>query len=300
MIEIDILKKHSLSSVWKYEDADFTPWLTKNINVLSKVLNLPLLNAKSEQHTENFYVDIVASTGLGEDNVVIENQYNASDHDHLGKLITYAAFFKAKYAIWIAEKMRPEHILAINELNKSESTGFFAIEASVMKIGDSKPALNLDVLASPQIAAFQYQGTKKVLYDFWSLFLSECASQTNLKIKRKPSVDSWMDFSSGKSDVYFNVFTNKNRMRVSLVFNNKSKEINEKNYEKFLLAKNDIEKQLGELTWESSPNEKRTVFITKEFTDGGYGSPTEIWQAIISKVVTYYEKFVTTLKPMIK
>lgn len=40
-----------------------------------------------------------------------------TDHDHLGKLITYASDQSADFVIWVVRKARPEHCSAIERLN---------------------------------------------------------------------------------------------------------------------------------------------------------------------------------------
>ena len=140
-----------LREVWKHEALDFTKWLEENIDVLNDVLGLSLDNAESEQSAGSFSVDIVA-----EENgriVVIENQLEKSDHDHLGKLITYLTMLDASIAIWIVSEPRPEHVKSIAWLNESSSASFYLLKVEAIKIGDSPPAPLLTLITGPSEGA---------------------------------------------------------------------------------------------------------------------------------------------------
>jgi RecB family endonuclease NucS len=102
-----------LREVWKHEALDFTTWLRENIDVLNEALNLSLSNAEREQVAGDFSVDLVAENESG-DPVVLENQLEKSNHDHLGKLLTYLVAIGAKTAIWIVSEPRPEHVSTIS------------------------------------------------------------------------------------------------------------------------------------------------------------------------------------------
>jgi hypothetical protein len=71
-----------LREVWKHEALDFTTWLVENIDVLSDALDLPLQEGQREQAAGDFSVDLVAEADGGR-TVVIENQLEKSNHDHL-------------------------------------------------------------------------------------------------------------------------------------------------------------------------------------------------------------------------
>jgi len=80
---IDRIKRLPLRSIRKHEAHDFTVWLTENIDILHEVIGEEFSNAEREQSTGNFNVDIKAEDAAG-NSVVIENQLEKSDHDHLG------------------------------------------------------------------------------------------------------------------------------------------------------------------------------------------------------------------------
>ncbi|HEY2882721.1 MAG TPA: DUF4268 domain-containing protein, partial [Pirellulales bacterium] len=107
-----------LRDLWRNEEYDFSLWLYENIQVLGDVLGMQLHDPQREVVAGSFTVDLVADADeIGR--VVIENQLESSDHDHLGKLITYLTNLEAKVAVWITPRARPEHVRAITWLNET-------------------------------------------------------------------------------------------------------------------------------------------------------------------------------------
>ena len=105
-----------LREVWPHEAHDFTPWLEKNIGVLSDTVGIDISIEETESSVGDFNVDIFATDADTGRRVIIENQLEETDHDHLGKLITYASGKAADLVIWIVRKARPEHTAAIEWL----------------------------------------------------------------------------------------------------------------------------------------------------------------------------------------
>src|SRR5690348_11386595 len=89
------LERVDLRQVWKHEAYDFTRWLEENIDVLNEATGLSMVNVEREKSAGSFSIDLVAETETG-DKVIIENQIGKSDHDHLGKIITYLTAMEAK------------------------------------------------------------------------------------------------------------------------------------------------------------------------------------------------------------
>ena len=113
---IEKLQRVPLREVWKHEAYDFTQWLQENLDILNDTLDLELTSAEREQAAGSFSIDLVAENNDGQ-TVIIENQLEKSNHDHLGKLITYLTAREASGAIWIVSEPRQEHINAISWLN---------------------------------------------------------------------------------------------------------------------------------------------------------------------------------------
>src|SRR5881394_785774 len=111
------IERVPLREVWRHEAHNLTTWLEDNIDVLNDALDIELTNVEREQAAGSFSVDLVAEDASG-GTVVIENKLERSNHDHLGKLITYVSFTDARAAIWIVSDPRPEHVRAISWLNE--------------------------------------------------------------------------------------------------------------------------------------------------------------------------------------
>src|SRR4051794_23918514 len=116
MSAIGKIERVPLREVWRHEARDLTTWLVENVDVLNDALGLGLVSAERERAAGAFSVDLVAQDADGR-TVVIENQLERSDHDHLGKLVTYTAMTDANVAVWIVSEPRPEHVRAVSWLN---------------------------------------------------------------------------------------------------------------------------------------------------------------------------------------
>ena len=148
---------------FKNEEYDFTPWLKNNLHYIGEKLQLSFTDETDiEVPVGKYSCDVLAHTSNGK-TVVIENQFGHADHDHLGKILTYAAGLEADIIIWIAEDFFPEHVTALNWLNSisTENTpSFFAIKIGLIQIGDSKPALDIETIVIPDQWARQVKSAR--------------------------------------------------------------------------------------------------------------------------------------------
>ena len=137
-----------LSDMWEHEEYDFTPWLGDNIDVINDTIGLDITILEREQTAGDFRIDLVAEDDSG-NTIIIENQLKKSDHDHLGKLITYLSVIGAKAAIWIVPDPRPGHIRAVQWLNESSGADFYLLKLEAIRIEDSDPAPLLTLIVGP-------------------------------------------------------------------------------------------------------------------------------------------------------
>ena len=154
MINVTSLTPVDLKEVWPHEASDFTPWLAANLDALGRVLGLDLELQETEAKVGPFKVDILAKTVDSDRNVVIENQLEDTNHDHLGKVLTYAAGYNADVMVWVVKGFRDEHRQAIDWLNQrtDENTHFFGVVVRAVKIGQSEPAYVFELAAQPNNA----------------------------------------------------------------------------------------------------------------------------------------------------
>ncbi len=213
MVEVASLVEVPLREVWRDEARDFTPWLAAHPEHLSERLQMDLELEGGEVAVGPFSADVVLRDANTGHRVVVENLLETTDHDHLGKLITYAAGLEAHWAVLIAKTFRPEHRSALIWLNSisGEGSGFFGIEVHTVRIGDSPAAVRLDVVVEPDDFARRVRaGTKtmtdwqQMYTDWWAEFLPVFReAYPDWTSARAPSKDNWMNFPSGRSGIRY-------------------------------------------------------------------------------------------------
>ena len=165
------LKKIPLRKIWSREANDFTPCLASNLGdalgLELELTDLELELTDKEASVGEFSLDLLAkdleSLRNVIINVIIENQITQTDHDRLGKLLTYAAGFDVSTVIWVSEEIRDEHRQALERLNQNtDEIQFFAVMVKVLKIDGSKPAVIFKPVVFPKET---YKSYFRVLID---------------------------------------------------------------------------------------------------------------------------------------
>jgi hypothetical protein len=272
------IKKIDLREQWKHEASDFSNWLAKdeNLQLLSDEIGIDISLVETEARVGNFVVDIRAEEETTGRKIVIENQLETTNHDHLGKIITYASGIDAEIIIWIVRDVRDEHKRAVDWLNEhtDEKINIFAIKMELWQIADSPYAPNFKIVSQPNdwakaikkaAMSSTLSDTKLMQLEFWTQF-NEYAenNQTALRL-RKAQPQHWYDISIGSSKAYLSLIidTKNNQIRCEFYIPN-SEEI----YQGLFLQKDAISSKLEyDLEWMELPGKKasriRTVFDTE-------------------------------------
>lgn len=307
--KIGKIERVPLREVWKKEARDFTPWLENNIDILNEVLDITLSNPEREKEAGKFTVDLVAEDKEGNP-VVIENQLAKSDHEHLGKLMTYLTSLEAKSAIWIVSNPRPEHISAIAKLNESDLGSFYLLKIEAIRIDDSKPAPLITLIVGPSEEGREAGKTKKQFSErhiirkrFWTHLLEYEKTKTKLHANISPSPWNWIGTSAGLlSGLELSYEVRRYSLDVELYID-KGKDKDEENlafFERLEKAKEKIETAFGgKLEWQRLES-RRGCRIKKEITIGGYRDDETKWPKIHEAAVDAMVRLEKALRPYIK
>jgi hypothetical protein len=276
--------------------------------VLSDVLDLNLSNAEREKTAGAFSVDLVAEDANGNP-VVIENQLEKSDHDHLGKLLTYVSSIGAKIGIWIVAQPRPEHVTAISWLNESNAAAFYLLKLQAIQIGDSDPAPLLTLIVGPSEEGLEVGKKKKELSErhhlrrkFWTEFLDYAKTRTKLHTAISATDHNWLGTGAGISGLAYNYVLTKHGSTIELYIDQgKGAEANNKQiFDQFHASKSEIEEVFGgPLDWQSLEG-KRACRICRKLTTGGYRSDESDWQELHKEMVTTMINLAKSLAPFVK
>ena len=151
MPDFGVLKTINLRMQWEHEDKDFTPWLSKNLHLLNKALDMNLEKVDDHVKVGRYECDLLCRNRKDHSDVVIENQLAEFDHDHLGKALVYTAGLDARTVIWIAEHFTNEHRKTLNWLNENthDDFQFFGVQLEVVQVENSPCAPKFNVIVTP-------------------------------------------------------------------------------------------------------------------------------------------------------
>ena len=261
-----------LRTVWPHEALDFTPWLAQdeNMALLSDAIEIDMTVDEIESCVGDFNVDIFASETGTDRTIIIENQLEDTDHDHLGKLITYASGKSADMIVWLVKRAREEHRAAVEWLNNhtDENIGFFLCEIKLFRIGSSDPAVKFEVVERPndwtkevKKATSPDEG-QQLRYDYWAAFQDYAFQDTRFShnfSRRKPSKDYWMSFTIGSSQCHIEASQVHKRSEVSVeLYIDQDKDL----FHSLYAMRETIEAEAGlSFDWRELPNRKASRIV---------------------------------------
>jgi uncharacterized protein DUF4268 len=301
------LERVPLREVWKHEAQDFTQWLQQNIDVLNNALDLSLVNVDREQATGSFSIDLVAEDEGG-GTVIIENQLEKSNHDHLGKLITYLTGMGAKAAIWIVSDPRPEHVAAITWLNEAGSASFYMVKVEAVRIGSSPAAALFTLIVGPSDEAEEVGQTKKEIAErygirkrWWTQLIERSAKVSKLHAHITPGEYSWVGTSSGVRGLNLNYVITQDECGAELYIDRGKgcEEENKSIFDQLYGHRAEVEQAFGgPLSWERLEG-KRACRI-KFSQEGGYRSPEDQWPKMQDDIIAAMNRLEQALRPLLK
>lgn len=308
-MKISRLQEVDIRKLWAHEQYDFSAWLAKeeNIELLNEKIGLTLVDINTEAYVGSYRCDIVAvdeTTGI---RVIIENQLENSNHDHLGKIITYASGLDAKVIVWIVKEARDEHRSAIEWLNNNtvQDINFFLIELHAYQIGNSDYAPMFQIVEQPNDFIKEQKGKKSTdtmnksqseRLEFWTLFNDHVVERNKPFAIHKASSISWYNIAVGTSQAYISVsLVNKDSYIGVELYIASNKEL----FDKLYAEHEKIEKELGfEVEWQRLDNAKASRILYKidglNFDD--HSNYDALIEEAIDKVLIMRDVFKNRLK----
>lgn len=302
MTEVD------LRNLWKHEANDFTPWLAKpeNLEALGNEIGLTLTNPQTEHNVGRFSCDIVCKDEFTQKTVIIENQLESTDHDHLGKIITYASGLNASCIVWIVREALPEHASAIEWLNShtDENVSFFLIEIKAWKIGDSDPAPQFTMIEKPndfsknmkKTVSGEMNDSQKSRLEFWENFNKVLKARREFNV-RKATTDHWYNFAIGSSlcQLQADLVNREGYIRVGLWIHN-----DKKFYDQLFDDRQTIEDKLAEMKLEWFKEEKIKASGITMRIDGLDFDENGNYDDLANKIIDIAVRFKSVFQPIVK
>lgn len=218
-------KQISPRKMWPNEQFDFTPWLVEHIEELSETIGLDLEVIGREVSVGPYSADILAKDNDSNNYVVIENQLEKTNHDHLGKSITYASALNAKTIVWIATDFTEEHKKAFDWLNDNtnEDLAFWAIQLELWQVGEDTASMRFNIVCRPNsdIKTIKNKSnaeseTTKTQLAYWTKFRDKLLATKKFSSARTPRPQYWFDVTLGRSGVVLSNTCNAQKSIVGL------------------------------------------------------------------------------------
>lgn len=291
MKEIGQIVSVPIRDVWENGETEFTKWLAMHPDCLEDAIGISISELWAEHTIGGIRVDLVGKDDA-EHTIIVENQFGESNHDHLGKLITYIAVKNADIAVWIVEHARAEHVKAIGLLNQLVEKRFYLVSMEAVKIGDSMPALKLSLNIGPDIV----EASPSPYYQFWTGLIKKLKERKIILHSEVPPNDRhWIEASAGVIGIKLCYIIRNSDARVQLHISRYPTEIeNEKIYKQFQDHRDEIDAAFGQpLEWQELEG-RRAFRIESNIEIGGLQNSDkwdEIQNEMIGKMMRFEKAF---------
>ncbi len=304
-MKIGTLKEVDIRDLWKHEQYDFSNWLAKEENTayLNDILGLTLVDMNKEAYVGSYRCDLIAVDETDGTKVIIENQLEASNHDHLGKIITYASGLDAQVIVWIVKQAREEHRSAVEWLNNNTNkhVNFFLIELHAYKIGDSDPAPKFEIVEQPNdfikrskntsLGSNEMNKSQVERLTFWNMFNDEIVAHGKPFNIRKATTDHWYDVAIGNSNCHLSITLVNSESFIGLelyIDNNKNL------FDALYNYKDDIESDTDMIfDWQRLDDKKasRILYKMSELNFDNHSNYHDLMEEIITRILAMKKVF---------
>ena len=304
------LEQVPLRKIWPHEAADFTPWLAEeeNLALLGQALGLELEVEEVERAVGPYSADIVARDATGA-LVVIENQLEKTNHDHLGKCLTYASVLDASTVIWIASSFTDEHKKALDWLNDKTGVGvgFYAVRLELWSIDDSSPAIRFNVVSYPaEIVKRGQQSrserdlseTKTLQLEWWTAVRDGLVAQGVVRSPQEPGPRYWYNVALGRSGMALSCTANTWDNAISVRVYLRGRNGGDAALAELLESREAIETEIGDaLEWNPNPDAAdKTIRLLRKADL----SRRDRWPEYVAWMVDGIKRFRETFGPRVK
>ena len=296
-------------SLWPNEAKDFTPWLAgeENMSRLGEALGLELEAERTEVAVGPYSADILARDSAG-DYVVIENQLAKTNHDHLGKSITYAAVLGARSIIWVAPHFTDEHRKALDWLNDhtTDELSFYGVQVELWSIDNSAPAVRFNAVSRPAEIVQQATATKsgklsdarQLQLDWWTMFREALVASNLVGSTQTPRPQYWYNVALGRAGIYLSNIANTYAGRIGVRIYLHGKSGGDSALDQLSADREAIEREIGQpLQWNPNPDNKDKIIAIDRDADL---SDRNQWNKHIAWMLDMTKRFHNTFSPRVK
>lgn len=308
------LQRVDLRDIWASEPGDFTPWLasTENLELLGDTIGIDLELEATEKNVGPFRADILCKDTATGSWVLVENQLEATDHRHLGQLLTYAAGLEAVTIVWLAANFTEEHRATLDWLNQitDDRFSFFGLEIELWRIGDSQVAPKFNIISKPNDWSSSVSKAASAINDgpltevkalqltYWTQFREFLAEHGSPVKPNKAYPQHWLNASIGRSGFILEALVNTSARRIGVgLYINATEALA---FFKLLEQQKDaIEAEIGSpLEWMELPQRKACRIVL-------YKQPVEplqqdLWPAHMAWMQMGLEKFAAIFGPRVR